>query len=73
MLVILLADIKDYFMNNEDEDRVSHYIKAGGSVAELSEALGKLDLRRREQTSIVFSAIHLVVVKSVFPFINFFN
>lgn len=63
-----LPYIKDYFLNNENEDNVTNYIKAGGSVAEICGVLTKIDLKRKEQSAIIFNALHLVVIKSITEF-----
>lgn len=55
--------IKGYFLKNKDENKISQYIKAGGSVSEICQLLTTIDLKKRDQTSVIFEALQLIIIK----------
>lgn len=56
-------DIKDYFFNNQAEDNVTNYLRAGGSFAEIADSLSKIDIKQRKDLTVILSALQLVVIR----------
>lgn len=60
--------IKGYFLKNKDESKISQYIKAGGSVSEICQLLTNIDIKKRDQTCVIFEALQLIIIKCITEF-----
>ncbi|CAH1406085.1 unnamed protein product [Nezara viridula] len=60
--------IKGYFLKNKDESKISQYIEAGGSVSEICQLLTTIDLKKRDQSSVIFEALQLIIIKCITEF-----
>ncbi|XP_014270950.1 nucleolar pre-ribosomal-associated protein 1 [Halyomorpha halys] len=60
--------VKGYFLKNKDENKITNYINAGGSVSEICQLLTNMDLKKRDQTCVIFEALQLIIIKSITEF-----